>query len=78
VVVLPESTLNAAVTVAERIRELIANYTFQFEGKSFHLTISVGVASTQGDDALTPAELIRRADDRLYQAKRDGRNRVVA
>ncbi len=78
VVVLPESTADVAITVAERIRELIANHAFQFEGKSFHLTISAGIASTHGDELLTPPEILRRADDKLYQAKREGRNRVVA
>ena len=50
---------------------------FQYEGKTFPVTISVGVATTQGDETLTPNELIRQADEKLYQAKNLGRNRVV-
>jgi diguanylate cyclase (GGDEF)-like protein len=42
------------------------------------VTISVGVATTNGDAALTPNDLIRLADEHLYQAKHEGRNRVVA
>lgn len=76
-VVLPETNREGALSVAERIRSLIESHPFQYEGKSYHVTVSVGVAATNGDAALTPGELIRQADDRLYQAKRDGRNRVV-
>jgi diguanylate cyclase (GGDEF)-like protein len=77
-VVLPETTLEGALLVAERIRSLVAGHPFQYEGKRFGVTISSGVASTSGDETLTPNELIRQTDERLYQAKRDGRNRVVA
>jgi diguanylate cyclase (GGDEF)-like protein len=77
-IVLPETTREGAVTVAERIRGLVENHAFRYEDKSYRVTVSLGVATTTGDEALTPSELIRRADDRLYQAKREGRNRVVA
>jgi two-component system cell cycle response regulator len=77
-VVLPETTPEGAQRVAERIRSLVANHPFQYEGKPYKVTISVGIATTAGDSSLTPGELIRQADDRLYQAKREGRNRVVA
>jgi diguanylate cyclase (GGDEF)-like protein len=78
VVVLPESTLLNAVAVGERIRGMVESRPFQFESKPFKVTISLGIASTTGDESLTPAELIRQADEKLYQAKRAGRNRVVA
>jgi diguanylate cyclase (GGDEF)-like protein len=42
------------------------------------VTISAGVAATSGDAALTPHDLIRQADEKLYEAKNAGRNRVVA
>src|SRR5262249_24409159 len=78
VVVLPESTLEGAVSVSERIRSMVENHTFVFEEQEYHITISLGVASTSGAEVLTPTELIRQADERLYQAKRAGRNRIVA
>jgi diguanylate cyclase (GGDEF)-like protein len=78
VVVLPESTLEAGLKVGERIRRMVEDYPFQFEGRSYHITISLGVATTKGDDALTPTELLRQADLNLHIAKRAGRNRVVA
>src|SRR5581483_1349572 len=77
-VVLPEVTPEGAVAIAERIRKRVEIHPFQFDETPFQVTISVGVASTSGEQALTSVELIRQADDKLLQAKREGRNRVVA
>jgi diguanylate cyclase (GGDEF)-like protein len=77
-IVLPETTRDGAVCIAERIRGLIEAEPFIYEDRSHSLTVSIGVATTTGEEALTPAELLRRADERLYQAKREGRNRVAA
>jgi diguanylate cyclase (GGDEF)-like protein len=77
-VVLPEATLEIGMNVAERIRNRIERHPFQYEGVSFSLTISLGVAATLGRELMSPEELINQADARLYQAKRNGRNRVVA
>jgi diguanylate cyclase (GGDEF)-like protein len=77
-VVLPETTREGAIQIAERIRTLVEAEPFVYEKHNYSLTISIGVATTDGEEPLTPAELLRRADERLYQAKRDGRNRVAA
>jgi diguanylate cyclase (GGDEF)-like protein len=76
--VLVETSLQGAVEVAERIRQSVEKHPFRFEDKPFALTISLGVATTTGDATLTAAGLIRQADDKLYQAKRAGRNRAVS
>ena len=76
-VVLPETTLEGAFHIAERIRLLVAEPQFQYEEHTFTLTISLGVAATSGEDGLSPTELIRRVDERLFQAKHEGRNRAV-
>jgi diguanylate cyclase (GGDEF)-like protein len=78
VIVLPETTVAGGVTVAERIRGRVEKHPFQYEGKSYPVTVSVGVAGTDGGEPLTPNELIRRADENLFKAKHEGRNRVVA
>ncbi len=78
VVVLPESALDAALCVGERIRSMVEKHDFVFENQSFHITISLGIAAITDAASLTPSELIRLADERLYQAKRAGRNRIVA
>jgi len=77
-VVLPETMRAGAVQVAERIRGLVEARPFAYENSEYALTVSIGVATTSGEEALTPAELLRRADERLFQAKREGRNRVAA
>jgi diguanylate cyclase (GGDEF)-like protein len=76
-IVWPETNLQGAVQVGQRLREAVAKHSFVFEGKSFDLTISMGVATTDGETTLTPIELIRQADEKLYQAKQTGRNRVI-
>jgi len=76
--ILPETNKSAAHVVAEKIRKLVETHRFPNEetqpnGK---ITVSIGVA-TFPDDAKELEELINRADQRLYQAKALGRNRVV-
>lgn len=77
-IILPDTTLRAAVTVAEHIRrsvmtkELIKRSTSENLGR---ITISLGVAAFRPGD--TVASLYERADRCLYAAKRNGRNRVV-
>jgi diguanylate cyclase (GGDEF)-like protein len=75
--VLPECSHANAVAVADRIRALVAGRPFRFDDEDFTVTISAGVASTQGDEAVTTAELIDHADVKLYEAKNAGRNRVA-
>jgi two-component system cell cycle response regulator len=76
-VVLPETSLANAVTVAERVRSLVQNHLFRYEGKEYSITVSAGVTGTTGETPLTPNEIIRQADEKLYQAKTEGRNRVA-
>jgi two-component system, cell cycle response regulator len=76
--VLTEADQAAAAELAEKLRRTVEEATFISDGRRFPVTISLGVASIQGNEALHPQELIRQADERLYQAKREGRNRVVA
>jgi two-component system cell cycle response regulator len=79
VVVMPECDLAKAYQVGERLRQCIAAPPFEVGGKvgRLQVTASVGVAALEfGDDA--PEVMLKRADQALYCAKRDGRNRVVA
>jgi diguanylate cyclase (GGDEF)-like protein len=75
--VLPETTGEGAIDLAEQIRAMIETTPFEYEDQVYQLTVSIGVASTSGDTLLTPADFIGAADDCLFEAKRAGRNRVV-
>ena len=77
-VVLPETNTEGAVSLSERLRNAVAAQAFRYEDRSYHVTISLGVATTSGDENMTVSALIRLADEKLYQAKREGRNRVVS
>ena len=78
VVMMPDTDLAKAYMVGERLRQCIAASPFDLpDGSQISVTASVGVASLEGVDD-TPARLVKRADQALYCAKRDGRNRVVA
>jgi two-component system cell cycle response regulator len=79
VVVMPDTDLSKAYLVGERLRQCIAASPFQAGERigMLDVTASVGVAALEyGDD--TPELILKRADQALYCAKRDGRNRVVA
>lgn len=78
VVVMPDTDLSFAYMVAERLRQEVADQAFQSStGSEINLTISIGLAVSEGNED-DSAQLLRRADQALYRAKRDGRNRVVA
>jgi two-component system, cell cycle response regulator len=79
VIVMPETDMAVAAIVAERIRRRIAGEPFSIRSgaAALDVTISVGIAALAGV-ADTAAQVLKRADQALYRAKRDGRNRVVA
>jgi two-component system cell cycle response regulator len=78
VIVMPETDMGVATMVAERLRRRIAAESFAIQqgARSLDVTISIGIAALggPGDNA---AGMLKRADQALYRAKRDGRNRVV-
>jgi two-component system cell cycle response regulator len=67
-----------AAMVAERLRRRIAAEPFAVNQgqRSVSITLSIGIAALRGRDD-NAASLTKRADQALYRAKRDGRNRVV-
>ena len=79
VIVMPDTPGDIAVMVAERLRDRVARDPVTVSGSAGQLsiTISMGVASYAGPTD-TPDDIIKRADEAMYQAKRSGRNRVVA
>jgi len=75
VILLPETSLDGAQALAENLRARVAEHPFTFQGERIPVTISVGGALLLGEDK-TATDLIQRADAKLYEAKRGGRNRV--
>jgi diguanylate cyclase (GGDEF)-like protein len=79
IVALPDTDLEGALTVAERMRESVSEVQLEDElGQLLRsITVSIGVSSLRLEDERT-AELIERADRGLYEAKSRGRNQVFA
>jgi two-component system cell cycle response regulator len=75
VVVMPETDMAVAAMVAERLRRRRA-FAIHEGARSIPVTISIGIAALRGADD-NAAGVLKRADQALYRAKRDGRNRVV-
>jgi two-component system, cell cycle response regulator len=73
-VLLTDTDAEQAAKVAEKIRQGIADEPIEFNGHRIPITISIGVAGHAGEN--DPLEIIRRADQALYRAKDEGRNRV--
>ena len=75
--VLPHTSGDQAMLVAEKIRKLIASHPFPFGERQplGRLSVSGGVAAYP-DDGLDGGAMLRRADEALYEAKKQGRNRV--
>jgi two-component system cell cycle response regulator len=73
----PETALPGAIRQAERLREAFEGKPITVEGIDLPLTVSVGVAQKVAGMS-SPEELLKVADEALYRAKREGRNRVIA
>lgn len=77
VVLLPGADLQVAVNRAEELRNRCQDMSFLVKGQPLGFTLSIGVAALK-DGISQPDELLKRADDALYTAKNQGRNRVEA
>lgn len=76
--VLPGTGRVRAAEVAEKLRAAVERLDDAANGPSRRVTVSIGVATRPaGAHRTTPADLLQRADEALYAAKRDGKNRVV-
>lgn len=77
-IILPETSLDGAVRVAEHLRMVIDTHLFENGEVSLHTTASLGVSGFPESGAASATELCRLADEALYRAKAGGRNRVCS
>jgi two-component system cell cycle response regulator len=74
-VLLPELALRQAVQFARKVNALVRETSFNFEGIEISVTVSIGVATLEPETD-TASDLVKAADQWLYEAKRTGRDRV--
>ncbi|MBA4419236.1 MAG: sensor domain-containing diguanylate cyclase [Syntrophus sp. (in: bacteria)] len=74
---LPETDMGGALYLAEQFRKKVEKEVYYFKDTRIEITISLGVAELS-NDMESPEMLLKKADDALYEAKRTGRNKVVA
>lgn len=75
--ILPQTNLEGAVKLAERLRQNVAEEKITFNNVTIRVTISLGIAQAR-DDIASHEELLQEADVCLYESKKQGRNRVTA
>jgi diguanylate cyclase len=77
VVILPDTTAEGAVHVAENIRQSLQQVRINLESGVTQVSVSIGAAAVVPSEARSPQDLVASADSALYQAKAAGRNRTV-
>ena len=78
-IVVPETDTKGACCVVERLRRMLSQKAIGIQGERIHITASFGVTGLDPatpDEKISPEALITQADECLYQAKQEGRNRV--
>jgi diguanylate cyclase (GGDEF)-like protein len=76
ILILPEAGLEESFVIAERIRRLVESTPFEVGQAQVNLTLSMGISNFPNHRAKSKEELIKMADQALYDAKRGGRNKV--
>jgi len=74
-IILPEIKISAAYTIAERLRKQLMKLQTRTKDKKIHFTVSIGVTQCK-NDVLSLEDALSQADQALYKAKEEGRNRV--
>jgi two-component system, cell cycle response regulator len=77
-IILPETDLDEAYLIAERIRESIQNMVVEYDNKKMSITVSIGITVFSPVEDIDNHFLIERADKALYLSKEKGRNRTTA
>lgn len=75
---MPNTRLTDAQIFCERLRKKIEKTAVRYDSKKIRFTVSIGLAQFKPEIDKSISHLIKRADDGLYAAKQQGRNRVIA
>lgn len=76
-ILLPGTNKEDGINIAERLRKVIYNTTIENDGSTFSVTVSIGVECIcAGSETVDIESMLKRVDEVLYRAKREGRNRV--
>ena len=73
---MPETYIEGAVIPVQRLRSVVEEYDFEYNGIKSKATVSIGLTMNY-QDFTSSADILKSADDALYKAKESGRNRVV-
>ena len=76
-VLLPDTSIDEAAVLCDRFRERISKHDFTYNRFTIQITASIGVAACSPQNVTTGQQLVDLADKALYQAKHQGRNKVV-
>ncbi len=76
VIIMPETYIEGAVIPVQRLRSVVEEYDFEYNGIKSKATVSIGLTMNY-QDFTSSADILKSADDALYKAKESGRNRVV-
>lgn len=76
VMIMPETNIEGAIIPVQRLRRMVEEYDFEYNGVKAKVTVSMGLTMNYQEFS-SPAEILKSADEALYQAKESGRNRVV-
>ena len=74
--IMPETNIEGATIPVQRLRKMVEEYDFNYNGVKAKVTVSLGL-TTNYPIFNTAADLLKSADDALYKAKENGRNRVI-
>lgn len=75
-IIIPDISKNDSFQLCERIRHAVEKYNFNKEDKAIRITISIGICFKGFGDDISYLDMIKKADEMLYRAKGNGRNRV--
>ena len=76
IMIMPETNIEGAIIPVQRLRRMIEEYDFDYNGVKSKVTVSIGLTMNY-QEFNSPADILKSADEALYKAKESGRNRVV-